>query len=187
MNIQLRKILKDLQNHLIDDKIACELLTFVLENSKDEYLRIKSLKEIKKNIPINLRIFKILENLIITDSEDSIRRQAFEIMKSKFPKEKILEPLIHVIRNENGLFLIPIIEYLAEVDIFLCKNTLINKLMTFDPYYLECPNDPEYLKKLAFRKLKTLFLKYLFNRSLDSLYFHGRKITLALDVDYLLS
>ncbi|MHA1845380.1 MAG: hypothetical protein ACTSWE_14075 [Promethearchaeota archaeon] len=171
----------DLQKNRINEKMALDSLIYFLEHGDTDEIRVESLKAIKKVNYSNEKLFVFLEYLMISDIKEEIRKLSFKILVSKYPKEKIIKPLLYAIQNEKNALLIQLVEYLARINGFLCKISLIKKLLSLEPKYLEHTLDHSYLMHQSLGELQLILLRYLFNKSSESLYFHRRKIVLALD------
>ena len=181
MILNLEKIFDEFIQNKISKEVASELLIHLIERSSDEDLRLKSLKILNKVNLTTIKIFKFLENVLISDSNQFLRLEAFNIIKEKF-KVKGIKSIIHSINSEEDAFLIDLIDYLSETDPIKCKGLIIDKLKKKDEksinFYLE-END---LKVLSLKQLKNILFNYLFNKSIDTLYFHRHKIPLAFDL-----
>ncbi|MFX1267151.1 MAG: hypothetical protein ACFFAK_04250 [Promethearchaeota archaeon] len=107
------KIYQELKSKLIEDSEAIELLITLLESSEDINLRIRSLEILSKIDLVNLRIFKILENLLISDENEIIRSIAAEIITNCY-MDKSLKSLKWVIINDESPILLKKIKQLIE-------------------------------------------------------------------------
>ncbi|MHA1803353.1 MAG: hypothetical protein ACTSU4_02335 [Promethearchaeota archaeon] len=165
----------------MNEKMAMDLLIYFLEHENDDEIRVESLKAIKKINYSNEKLFALLEYLMISDIKEEIRKLSFNILVSKFPKEKIIKPLLYAIQHEKNALLIQLVDYLAKVNGFLCKISLVKKLLSLESACLEYFQDYSYLMRQSLEELQLILLRYLFNKSSESLYFHRRKIVLALD------
>lgn len=177
-----QKILEDFCDNRINLEDVFELFIYILENSKDEYLRINTLKALRDLKPYSDKVYFVLENLMLSDSQESLRRLSFEIINKEFPTKKIFDLVLYAIRNEKGAYLIELIEYLAENNAFYCKHALITKLLTFQNSDWYFSQDFNSLATKTINQLRLLLFKCLFNESTDVLYFHGRKNIIALDI-----
>jgi Leucine-rich repeat (LRR) protein len=107
------KIYQKLRIKLIEESEAIELLIPFLESSEDINLRIRSLAILRKINLGDLRIFKILENLLISDENEIIRSMAAEIIIKSF-MDKSLKSLKWVIINDESPTLLKKIKELIE-------------------------------------------------------------------------
>ena len=171
------QIFKEFQENKLSTQSACDLLIFLIESNNNEDLRLKSLKTLTK-IEVNPhKIFSFLENLLISDSNQLLRLEAFNIIKNKF-KVKALKPILYSINNEEDLFLINLIEFLSEINQKKCKEIIVKILIKKEE---NLKSEKDDLKNLNLTQLKKIFLNYLFNKSVDALYFHRHKIPIAFD------
>ena len=107
------KIYQKFRSKLIEDSEAIELLIPFLESSEDINLRIRSLEILSKINLCDLKIFKILENLLISDENEIIRSIAAEIIIKSF-MDKSLKSLKWVIINDESPTLLKKIKKLIE-------------------------------------------------------------------------
>jgi hypothetical protein len=78
-------------------------------------------------------------------------------------------------KKENGLFLIQLIDFLSEIDPFLTRKLLIDKVKEIKEKYVDDISLSEGIEKLNFKQLKEIFYNYLFKKSWEKLYFHTRR------------
>ncbi|MFW9936138.1 MAG: hypothetical protein ACFFD5_00670 [Candidatus Thorarchaeota archaeon] len=174
-----KKVYQYYQNAYLSKRAALDFLIFIIETSNNDAQRIESLRYINKINPKSIKIFEFLENIFISEPEKSVRFAAFKVLKRNFPIQAI-NPIIHIIINETGLFIIPLIEFLHQINPFKCYNVIIDKIKNSKDLSIDI-NNRNHLKKLSLQELITLFYNYLLNKSLESLYFHRHQIPLALD------
>ena len=180
MDLTLYRINKDYEEKILDQYSASELLISLIENSDNEEFRAECVKFLSKIGFNDQKIFKFLENLLISDTSESVRIAAFKAIKKNFLL-KAVKPIVWLIENEKSLLLIPLIEALAEIDCLKCKKVLINKIKEFSREKLKISLKNADLERINLEKLKEIFFNHLFNKSLDALYFHRHKIPLAFD------
>ena len=107
------KIYQKFRSKLIEDSEAIELLISFLESSEDLNLRIRSLEILSKISLGDLRIFKLLENLLISDENEMIRSIAAEIITNSF-MDKSFKSLKWVIKNDESPILLKKVERLIK-------------------------------------------------------------------------
>lgn len=107
------KIYQKLRNKLIENSEAIELLIPFLESSDDINLRIRSLEILSKINITNPKIFKILENLLVSDENEIIRLIVVEIIIKSF-LIKGLKSLKWVIKNNESPILLRKVKKLIE-------------------------------------------------------------------------
>ena len=180
-----KEIYSEFENKIFGKRTASESLINLVENSRDEELREESIKYIKKIGLKNQNIFEFLENLFISDLNANIRGAAFKAIKKNF-KEKAIKPALYAISKERGLILIPVIEFLIEnFNPLSCKDLLIQKIKNLDNKSLKYDLNLMNLENLNLLRLKNIIYDSLLRNSLEDLYFHRRKISFAVDLDYI--
>jgi len=184
MRLTPESIYSDYRNKALDKHSASILLISMIENSKNDVLRIKCIDFIQTIGDPDLEIFKVLENLLISDSNESIRIAAFKALKKRF-KSKAITPIKYAFYKEKSTFLLDLMDFLAKIDPFACRDIIINKIRNIkDPFFKEKLYNQK-IERVKLDKLKELFSEYLFLNSLEDLYFHRRKIPFAVDMFYL--
>ena len=184
MHLTPESIYSDYWNKALDKHSASILLISLIESSKSDDLRIKCIEFIQRIGDPNLEIFKVLENLFISDSNESIRIAAFEAIKKLF-KTKAITPVKYAIYKEKSNFLLELMDFLAKMDPFTCREIIIKKIKNLkDPFFKEKLSNQK-IERVKLNKLIELFSEYLFLNSLEDLYFHRRKIPFAVDMFYL--
>ncbi|MFW9947988.1 MAG: leucine-rich repeat domain-containing protein [Candidatus Odinarchaeota archaeon] len=107
------KIYQKLKSELIDESEAIELLIPFLESSEDISLRIRCLEILSKINLKDLKTFKVLENLLISDENEMIRLIAAKLITNSFP-DKSFKSLKWVIKNDESPILLKEIKNLIE-------------------------------------------------------------------------
>jgi len=174
MPLKPKSILKNFKLGKIDKETAIKGLITLIDNSENDTIRENSIEILGEIGSNNKSLFKILEYLFISDSNEKIRISAFNALKKIFPLEAF-KPISHAIEKENGDFLVSLAQFLEEM------KFLINKIKIFDSNYLNFILKGTDLKALNFIDLKELIFNYLMYISFNYLYFHRHKIPLALD------
>ncbi|TFG28537.1 MAG: hypothetical protein EU532_05010 [Promethearchaeota archaeon] len=184
MPITPESIYNDYRNKLLDRNSASTLLISMIENSKNEVIRVKCIEIIQRIEDQDNKLFKFLENLLISDLNETVRIAAFEAIKKLFTK-KAVGPVKYAIDKEKSHFLIELMEFLSIMDPFICREIITNKIKnTKDPFFKEKLFNQK-IERFKLKDLKELYSEYLFNNSLEDLYFHRRKIPFAVDLFYL--
>ena len=101
MTVKPSKIYHDIQKGVINKFNAADLLEDIIENVDDDELRKECLLILNKLEFKNKKLFKILENLLISDLNEDIRYTAAIIIKDKFIS-KALTPFIWSLQNESS-------------------------------------------------------------------------------------
>ena len=128
-------------------------------------------------------VFKLLESLLISDLNESIRIAAFEAIKVF--SLKAINPVKYAIKREKDQFLIDLVEFLAKIDPFTCREVIIRRIKQLDVDLLNHYLNDVQIEDLNFKEIKHLFFNHLLFTSLENLYFHRRKIPFAVDLVYL--
>lgn len=102
MEITPQKIYRNYDNKLLDKSSAIQDLISFIENSEKVSVRIKSIEILNKiGIKDNSMVFKILENLLISDSYEKIRNAAAEALKLNFI-DRALVPIKWALYHEES-------------------------------------------------------------------------------------
>ena len=134
-----QKIFENFLNKTIDKSTLIQNLISIIENSDNLNIRIESL-EILKNVNVKDEYtFRFLENLLISDKFEVIRKIAAELIKQKFI-EKAIEPmkfgLFHEDSPENLQIvydiLIEIVRNLGKGNNYIAKSILYNEITKID-------------------------------------------------------
>jgi len=107
------KILDNVINNIISFHEAIELLISIIEVSESENVRVKCIDAFGKIDVKNNKIFKILENHLLSDESPSVRGAAAKVLVSKFPKDCI-DPLKWTIQRDNSAIVLKTIAYSLE-------------------------------------------------------------------------
>jgi len=180
MSLKPKSILKGFNLRKLDKETAIKALILLINNSENEIIREESIEILGEIGSDSMSLFNILEDLLISDSNERIRILSFNLLKKNFPSEAI-RPITYAVQMENGDFLISLIEFLEELEISKAKKFLIKKIKSFDKIYLKFILNGSNLKNLDFIELKEIIFNYIMYLSFNSLYFHRNKIPLALD------
>jgi len=121
-------IKKNHRNKKLDKNSAINQLVSIIENSEEVQARIDSinaLAQINANID---SVFKLLENLLISDTHEIIRYTAAIVIEKVF-LDIALEPLKWVFEHEVSLrCLLAVTKILGKIDSVQSKSLLINRI-----------------------------------------------------------
>jgi len=116
------KILEKFRDKRIDKKSALEQLLALIENSSSFKIRLKCITIIseiwkinEKTASLSENIFKVFENLLISDSNESIRNAAAIFLSSNF-NDKAYKPMKWALHNDDSQ---------------LVLETILNSLINF--------------------------------------------------------
>ena len=122
-----QEIFEELKKNRINKFTAYDLLTSLVENSKSENIRVESIRSLEKIGLYSDKLFIVLENLLISDSNKKIRKAAVEFLKNRF-LEKAIRPFKWAIKHENDYeCLITIIQALEKINNDESKLILVNE------------------------------------------------------------
>ncbi|UCC20695.1 MAG: hypothetical protein JSV62_05265 [Promethearchaeota archaeon] len=135
MPLTPKAIYQDLKNKELDYNSALQLLITLIENTDNAETRLESILILEKIQAKEKKVFELLENLMISDSNKSIRNIAAWLIQTNF-LERALKPMKWALEHENELIcLITIISTLSKINNKKSKSILIEKLKYFS--YLE--------------------------------------------------
>ncbi|MFX0027054.1 MAG: leucine-rich repeat domain-containing protein [Candidatus Hermodarchaeota archaeon] len=150
------KIYEDLLDKKIDKSSAINKLIILIENSNNIKIRFNSIQILAKigenfdNTGISKeKVFKLLENLTLSDSNEKIRNIAAKILGDKFLEDS-LNPMKWALQHEqsplclNTIFqtLLKIVKNLGELNNRLSKFILIHELKQIpDKHFKLCFED----------------------------------------------
>lgn len=183
MHLTPESIYRDYRNKALDKHAASDLLISIIENSNDELLRIKCIGYLQRIGVSNPKVFSLLESLLISDLNESIRIAAFEAIK--IFSLKAINPIKYAIKREKDQFLIDLIEFLAKIDPFTCREVIIKQIKKLNIHSFQNYLHHVKIETLSLKNLKNIFVNHIFFTSLENLYFHRRKIPFAVDLFYL--
>ena len=95
------EIYQNFLNNTISKSHAINLISILLENADDEKIRTSCIHVLENIDGKDDHLFEVLENLIISDPNDTIRKEAVSVIKDKF-SEKASAPLLWAISHENS-------------------------------------------------------------------------------------
>ena len=128
MSLSPIKIYQNLKEKKLDRKSAADLLIILIENSEDDDIRFESAKYLEKIGLKNNKIFEVLENLLISDSNGKVRNTAATCIKNIFI-DRAISPMKWAIQNESDYdCIITIVKTLVNVDNNEAKSILIDEL-----------------------------------------------------------
>ncbi|MFX0021925.1 MAG: hypothetical protein ACFE9S_06335 [Candidatus Hermodarchaeota archaeon] len=121
-------IYEDLKKNKIKKYTAFDLLVSLVENSDNENIRLKAIENLEKFESNNESLYKFLENLLISDSNNKVRIAATKFLKKKF-LDKAINPLKWAITHETDYeCLVEIIQSLERIKNDESKAILVKKI-----------------------------------------------------------
>lgn len=163
MSLSPLKVYQDLKENKLDRKNAAEILLLLIENSEDDDVRIESTRFLEKIGINNDKVFKVLENLLISDSNERVRYIAAGYIKHYFI-DRALSPMKWALQYETNYdCTIKIIRTLVKIDDNEAKAILLDEIKRIKKRkYID--KDRQYPNKFkkSFKKLfKTKKIKTL--------------------------
>jgi Leucine-rich repeat (LRR) protein len=122
MELSPGKIYEAYLKNDLDKFSAAELLFSLIDNSESDKVRIESIEEIEKIEIYDNNAFKILENLLISDSSEGVRNAAALALKNLF-LDKALEPMAFALSHEESP---SCLKTIYETLIVVIKNIAVN-------------------------------------------------------------
>jgi len=128
MPLTPRAIYNDVKNNDLDKTSALELIITLIENTEDVKTRLECIDILEKIKITNKKVFKSLENLLISDSNERIRRLSAKVLKNLFLEDAI-PPMKWALKNETSRnCMVFIITYLSEIESIKARTFLIKKV-----------------------------------------------------------
>ena len=128
MNLSPKMIYKQFEKDEINKFIAYDHLVSFLENSENENIRGEAIQILDKLGIYDIKLFDILENILISDSNAKIRNIAIKFINKRF-LTKAITPLKWAVNHENDYeCLITIIKSLEKIDSEQSKLILFNQI-----------------------------------------------------------
>jgi len=156
-----QKILEEYRNNNLNKHSAVKSLISLIENSDDDEIRVECLRNFEEIGIKGEELFKFLENLLISDSSNEVRKVTADLIQNYFI-EKALPVMKWIINYETDCeCLYSIINTLKKIDNKDSKSVLIEEVRK--------------IKKLKYLLPDTLISNKPFQKDLKKL-FKARKI-----------
>ena len=128
MNLTPQKIYEKLTNNDLDKKTSIDLLLSIIENSDEDQLRLESIEVLDKIRVKDEKIFKMIENLLVSDTNPELRNSALKYLFINY-QERVLPPIKWAVKHETSYkCLVALIKTLAKVEDNESKKILIEEL-----------------------------------------------------------
>jgi len=128
MELSPKFINKNYRNKKLDKISAINQLISIIDNSDNLDARIESINTLSQIDAKSNDVFKLLENLLISDSHESIRFNSISAIEKLF-LDNALEPMRWALKHEESLkCLLAISKILGKIDTPQSKSLLINKI-----------------------------------------------------------
>ncbi len=155
-----KKICEDVANNALSKEAATGALISIIDGSIDTTVRAKCIEAFGKLNLKSEKIYKIIENSLISDENSVVRRAAAKVLFKKFSKKYNILPFKWAVQNEKSAIVIRILIDLFNSDpqFFMLKKTLIKRLediyhiipgeinlfLNLEVLYSEFASEPEY-------------------------------------------
>ncbi|MFX0042781.1 MAG: leucine-rich repeat domain-containing protein [Candidatus Hodarchaeota archaeon] len=166
MPLTPKAIYEDLKNKDLDYNSALELLITLIDNTDNVDTRLESIRILEKIQAKDDKVYKLMENLLISDSNEYIRNLAASLIKTLF-LDRALKPMKWALENETSLMcLITIISTLSDINNKKSKSFLIEKIdaLTNQKYKFNLQNvfGRKNLERSSHKDLAELLINYYF-------------------------
>lgn len=127
MNLSPKNIFDQLQKNEISKSFAFDQLISFVENSDNEHIREEAIETLDRVGIFDNRLFKFLENILISDSNEKIRKAVLKFLEKRY-LNKVIVPLKWALNHESNYEnLIIIIKSLKKANSEESKKILFNK------------------------------------------------------------
>lgn len=127
MNLSPKNIFDQLQKNEISKSFAFDQLISFVENSDNEHIREEAIETLDRVGIFDNRLFKFLENILISDSNEKIRKAVLKFLEKRYLNKAIV-PLKWALNHESNYEnLIIIIKSLKKANSEESKKILFNK------------------------------------------------------------
>lgn len=150
MNLQPNAIYNDYRGQSIDKVKIVELLIDIIENIDNDDLRGESIEILNKIDIKQNRVFKILENILISDLNENLRHAAAKVIINKF-RSKALKPFLWALQHESCYnCLITVLKSLERVNDIKVKALLIDEIEKIELEQFRASLSELFLNKLIY-------------------------------------
>jgi Leucine-rich repeat (LRR) protein len=131
MSRRPEEIWKEIENNTIDIHTATDLLMSLIEESEKHEIRLEAIEIIVKILPSGDKLFKILENLVVSEEDAIIRYIAIKLIGDKY-MNNAFSLLKWALQNENDYHcLFEVVNQLGKLNIPEVKTLLYNEVQIF--------------------------------------------------------
>ncbi|TFF98368.1 MAG: hypothetical protein EU547_01710 [Promethearchaeota archaeon] len=158
------RILEELELNKLDKKTAISNLLSLISNSSNINKRLESIKILKTIGIKGKEFFPFFENLMISDSNDRIRKIAIRIIR-KFFIDNAFEPMCWAYKHEESIkCILEIISTLSKINGSLTKEYLIKQLSEMEiskfREFITNLNERNNLTSLSINELSEILQNY---------------------------
>lgn len=104
-NFTPEKICRDFLNNKLKEEVVIDLLLSLIENSEAFNIRAKSIEAISELNLYDYRIFKFIENCLVSDENALVRSASVKTLAKNFPKHYLL-PLNWAIQHDSSVIVL---------------------------------------------------------------------------------
>jgi len=134
--MELRLTAKNIYNHVINERMsklyAIELLISLLEISEHTETRVDCIKTIQQLQINSKKVFRIVENLFVSDSDTLVRKAAIELLFQNFDKKDTFLMFKWAITHEQSIVVLKVMydlfESIHDPHYLFFKNKLVKRL-----------------------------------------------------------
>ncbi|MFW9969870.1 MAG: HEAT repeat domain-containing protein [Candidatus Odinarchaeota archaeon] len=163
MELIPRKIYENFICEKISKNETVNLLLTLIENVDDDVIRNESIDTLNKLDFIDLKVFKILEDILISEQNQRLRYSAAQVLRKKFIN-KCLEPFIWTLQHETSYdVLITVIKSLKETGDNKIVSALINKLTLISSHDMGKDTFPSFTQNLVEKPSLEYLVEILIN------------------------
>lgn len=158
MNLSPKKVLEQFERNEINNSIAFDQLVSFIENSENEQFREEAIQILDRIGIFNNKLFRILENILVSDSNEKIRKIALKFLERRFLNKAITLLKWAIDHEDDYECIITIIKSLKKLNTEESKLILFNetkKIMKTKYLNKEKRIENKKFKKVLKRLLKT--------------------------------
>ncbi len=172
MELTPERIYEDFSKNIIDRLSATKLLLSLIESSEREEVRVESIKKLNHIGVKDEGVFKLLENILISDSNETMRNTAAIVLRNNFI-DKALEPVKWAFIHEESpsclattySTLIEIIKNLVRTENSLNRSILLTEVKNIrrKDFRLgfEALSDAKKIENISIKELGEILINYL--------------------------
>ncbi len=128
MGLIPKKIYENYLKEKVGKKETVDLLITLIENIEDDIVRKECIDTLNKLDLKSVKVFKILEQILISEPNEDLRYSAAKVIKNKFIKNA-LNPFLWTLQHESSYdCLITVIKSLEKIGDDRIVSTLINEI-----------------------------------------------------------
>ncbi|MFW9820844.1 MAG: hypothetical protein ACFFE5_14645, partial [Candidatus Thorarchaeota archaeon] len=163
MELIPRKIYENFICEKISKNETVNLLLTLIENADDDVIRNDCIDTLNKLDFINLKVFKILEDILISEQNQRLRYSAAQVLREKFIN-KCLDPFLWTLQHETSYdVLVTVIKSLKETGDNRIASALIDKLTLISDHEMWKDTFPSFTQNLVEKPSLEYLVEILIN------------------------